>query len=386
MISIQLFCHRKSDVDNVIFLLTQKNGFIQVSNAMQDILGDEREDYEGTLQINGKNAFSRESDSLYRQEIEDVVLISNQKPAETPFPGGRISARLDSYRAKHEISITDTIFIQNFCLAIGALKNKNDGYVYVNLLNSEKAPLALSALKEVFEGEDLLFSLPNNLKFEVSSLTEKTAEKKVFKNVATLTLEEGYEAFFNDICDISKPSFGNLKKPALECASPKKVEKEEPKPKNEKKNFAATPFSKLDSKVKKDTLGDLFFALLFVALSIAAPYFYFCLLSQAATIYFTLYVILDVFFLLMSSLAASYFFVLREKLSKGYFYFGISIPLILETAGAFVFYAVASKNAWVGKEAYIFFGISLGYLLICPLFIYVYQKISDQKKKAKPSK
>ena len=389
MLSFEFFCHKKEEPNNVIQVLAHQEGFVQLPENYEDMFQNGEKLYEGLASINGKNLLNPSLDPLNVEDIEGCLIISPSIENKDEADNALLANLLDDYAAQHDLGLSDKTFLQKICLSLNEKLAQNSGYVYLNLKNCENAPLVLDTVKSIFDGFDILFTLPKNLKFSVPFLKVETPKVKAAKEDNNLCLEEGYQAFFDDVCGIASPNLDNIQK-AKKKKKENKPAQAKPELRSLKKTTATTkesgflkPGSKIEKSVKKDLGGNVLFSFVFLALSIAAPYFYFGLLSESANLYFVIYLILDVFFLIMCSIALAYVTDGRSKVTKGYYYLAILLSPTLEVIGTVIFYFVAKSQSWLGMEAYAFFGLGLGYILIHPLVILARKKYLSIKKKAK---
>ena len=392
MLSFEFFCHRKEEPNQVIQVLAFQEGFVQLPEEYEDMFQGGEKIYEGLASVNGKNLLDPAMDPLNVEDIEGCLITSPSLEIKNEPDNALMSNLLDDYAKDHELALSDKTFLQKICLSLNEKLSQNRGYVYLNLRDCENAPLVLDAVKSIFEGFDILFTLPKNLKFSVPLLKTVKPKVKGEKEDGSLCLEEGYQAFFDDVCGITSPNFDNIekakkkktRKPVKSAPEPVSL-KQTIKPAPKESGFLK-PGSKIEKSVKKDLGGDVLFSFVFLALSIAAPYFYFGLLNQSASVYFAVYLILDIFFLIMCSIAIAYITDGKSKVTKGYYYLGILLSPTIEVIATIVFIFVAKSQSWLGGEAYAFFGLGLGYILIHPLVIFARKYYQSAKKKAKAKK
>ncbi len=388
MLSFEFFCHKKEEPNKVIQVVARQEGFVQLPEKYEDIFQNGGKLYEGLASINGKNLLDPSMDPLNVEDIEGCSIVSPTFENKADADNALLSNLLDDYAEKHDLALSDKISLQKICLSLNEKLAQNSGYVYVNLRNCENAPLVLDTVKSLFEGFDVLFTLPKNLQFSVPFLKVEKPRKKAEGENNNLSLEEGYQTFFDDVCGIASPDLEHIQKAKKKKQSKPAPSKPEPVSlkkieKPVKESGFLKPGSKIEKSVKKDLGGNVLFSFVFLALSIAAPYFYFGLLSQSASLYFAIYLTLDVFFLTMCSIALSYVTDGKSKVTKGYYYLAILLSPALEVAATIVFYYVAKSQSWLGAEAYAFFGLGLGYILMHPLVIWVRKRYQKAKKKAK---
>ncbi len=397
MISFEFFCHKKEEPNNVIQLIANQEGFVQLPEKYEGMFQNGEKIYEGLASINGKNLLDPSTDPFIKEEVEGCLIISPSVAKKETADNALMSNLLDEYSSEHDLSVPDKVFLQKILLSLNEKLAQTGGCVYVNLMNCENAPLVLDAAKSIFEGFDILFTLPKNLKFAVPLLKiEKPKQAKAIKD-NNLALEDGYHAFFDDICGIASPDLNNIQKEEKKKSDksedkvPKKPAIKLKKPAEVKNNHAEKPVflkpgSKIEKAVKKDLGGDVLFSFLFLGLSIAAPYFYFGLLSESANVYFVLYLTLNVFFLIMCSVALCYVTDGKSKVTKGYYYLGLLISPTIEVLATVIFLFIAKSQSWLGSEAYVFFGIGLGYIILDPLVLWIHKQYKAIKKKAKAKK
>ncbi len=392
MLSFEFFCHKKEEPDYLIQILTTQGGFIQLPEEIEEMFQSKEVVYEGLASINGKNLLAPSLDPLIIEEVEGCQIISPVLEEKAKADNALLANLLDEYAEKHELALSDKTLLQKICLSLNEKISQSNGYVYLNLKNCENAPLILDAVTSLFDGFDILFTLPKNLKFMVPLLKTKRSKTGEKKEGDDLCLEEGYQAFFDDVCGIASPNFDRIEKKKNGKKEKTVQSKKEPlslkkaiKPAEQKQVFLK-PGSKIEKQVKKDLGGYVLFSFIFLGLSIAAPYFYFGLLNQSGNIYFAIYLILDVFFLIMCSAALASITDAKSKVTKGYYYFGILFSPTIEVIAAIAFFFIAKSLSWLGAEAYSFFGLGLGYILLHPLVIWVRNKYLCAKKKAKANK
>lgn len=394
MISFEFFCHKKEEPNHAIQLLAKQEGLMQLPEEYEDMFQNGEEIYEGLASINGKNLLDPSTDPLIREEIDGCLIVSPSVEKKNAADNALMSNLLDKYSDEHDLSLPDKIFLQKILLSLNEKVAQTRGYAYVNLKGCGNAPLVLDAVKSIFEEFDILFTLPANLKFALPLLkADKPKQAQEIKDNA-LALKDGYRAFFDDICGIASPDLNNIrqeKKSKSEEPEDKTIEKPSLKLKNPaKKDIAPVkkpsflkPGSQIEKAVKKDLGGDVLFSFLFLGLSIAVPYFYFGLLNESTNVYFALYLALDVFFLIMCSIALCYVTDGKSKVTKGYYYLGLSLSPAIEVLATVIFLLVAKALSWIGAEAYAFFGVGLGYIALDPLVLWAHKQIKAMKKKAK---
>ena len=391
MLSFEFFCHKKEEPNNVIALLARQVGFVRLPEEYESMFEDGEKVYEGLASINGKNLLDPSLDPLIKENIDGCLITSPFIEKKIAADNALLSNLLDAYSKERELSVSDKTFLQKVCLSLNEKLCQNNGYVYVNLRECENAPLVLDVLKSLFDGFDILLTLPKNLQFAVPIL--KTVKPRVVekKEDGSLCLEEGYQAFFDDVCGIASPNFENIPRVKQKKANGPIESETEPRSLRYqiqpiKKSEFLSPGSRIDKSVKKDLGGNVLFSLIFVTFSIAAPYFYFGFQNQSTRVFFAIYLILDVFFLVMCSIALSYLAEGKSKVTKGYFYLGILLSPVIEIIASIAFIFVAKSLSWLSVEAYVFFGLGLGYILIHPLVIWAHKQYRLAKKKAKAKK
>ncbi len=388
MLSFEFFCHKKEEPNNVIQIVACQEGFVQLPEKYEDMFQGGEKLHEGLASINGKNLLDPSIDPLDVEEVEGCLIISPSIDNKSEADNALLANLLDDYAKQHDLTLSDKTFLQKICLSLNEKLAQNSGYVYLNLRNCENAPLVLDVVKSLFEGFDILFTLPKNLQFSVPFLKIERPRSKTQSEDNNLCLEEGYQTFFDDVCGIASPNLENIqktkkKKPSKPVQSKPKATSLKKTIKPKKESGFLKPGSKIEKSVKKDLGGNVLFSFVFLALSIAAPYFYFGLLSQSANFYFAIYLTLDVFFLIMCSIALAYVTDGKSKITKGYYYLALLLSPVLEIIATIVFYYVAKSQSWLGMEAYVFFGLGLGYILIHPLVIWARKGYLKVKKKAK---
>jgi hypothetical protein len=385
MLSVALFCHKKDDAEHVISLLAEKSGLFQADGVIRSIIESGDKDYEGYLSLNGKNTFDRSSGSIVHKSFDGCQVVYSL-PEEEKADGALVSKQLEQYLFGKNIPVNEILFLQKLCLSINEALNENEGFVYVGLSSCPFAAIAIDAIKSIFVLDDILISLPESLYFALPSIASHEEIARETNPDGVLTLEEGYEVFFDDVVGIASPDFTKIKKIA-----PAETKKESFVLLHSFANKMAPvlgskvgkKLSELDHDTKRDAFGDVFFSVLFAILSIASPYFYFSLLSKSDTVYFVLYLVLDVFFVLMSSLSAAYLADIRKKLPKKVFLFGIIVPPALKLIASIILLPVSKATSWGVTEVYAFFGLGLAYLLIYPAVIFAYLKFFASRKKKK---
>ena len=383
MLSVALFCHKKEDSEHVISLMTEKSGLFQTDEVIRNIVENGGKDYEGYLSLNGKNAFDLTSGSIIHKSFDGCQLVYSLAEEENA-DGALVSQQLEQYLFGKNIPVNEILFLQRLCLTINDALSENEGFVYVGLSSCPFAAIAIDAIKSIFVLDDILISLPESLYFALPSIASHEEIARETSPDGVLTLEEGYEVFFDDVVGIASPDFAKIKKIA-----PAETKKESfpllrsfaNKLTSASGSKAGKKLSALDHETKRDAFGDIFFSFLFAALSIASPYFYFSLLSKSDTVYFVLYLVLDLFFVLMSSLSAAYFVDIRKKLPKKVFLLGIVVPPALKVIASIIPLPVSKATSWGAAEVYAFFGLGLAYLLIYPAVIFVYLKFFASRKK-----
>ena len=385
MFSFEAFCHKKDDPNTIIELLLAAEGFVQLPDEYESLILEGPSLYEGLASINGFNFLDAKNNSQIIENIAGCIIISPKHEEKIGKDNALLSNRLEIYSKKRGLSLQDTIFLQKVCLSLNAKFTQNSEYVYVNLKDCGNAPLVLDATRCFFNERDILFSLPSNLKFVMPLLLPKQSRENQQKEDDNLDLADGYRTFFDDVCGIVSPNFDALQKTKKKPARPKSEPSEAEEKTNDasKKGTYLKPGTKIAPSVKKDVMGNVAFSCLFTALSIASPYFYFTLLNEAANVYFVIYLILEIFFLLMSALPICYLKDAKTKLTRAWFYLLMGIiPIIIVLATLILLY-ISKEKGWLGTQCYIFLGLGFGYLLLYPLVHLLYSAHNKGKRKAK---
>ncbi len=383
MPSFEAFCHEKTNQESAIFLLFSKDGFIQLPEAYEELFEKGLSSYEGLAAINGFNLLDPSNNALAVEEFSSCRIISPKAERAIDTGNAVLSNRLEVYSKERNLSVAETIFLQKMCLSLSAKLTSGCKFVYLDLKGCEDAPLALDAVKFFFEGSDLIFSLPHNLQFALPRPMENEVAIADGKGDAEIDLADGYQTFFDDVCGISSPNFETFKKRKKRKPAVQKEETPKIGPKTDKKEDGYLEKGmKVQLSVKKDYIGDLAFSLFFAALSIAAPYFYFTLLNDAANVYFVIYTILDVFFLVMSSFAICYLMDLKAKITRGLYWFGLAITPFIVVPATAAFFFLSKRNQWLGTECYAFIGLGFGFLLIHCLVLLLHKMMRASKRKA----
>ncbi len=381
MLSFEAFCHRKDDPSSVLEALLSAEGFVQLPEEYEDLFLKGSSCYEGSASFNGVNFLDQKNNPQAIEEFDGCQIIAPKREEKAEADNASLSNALEAYSKTRGLSLPDTLFLQKVCLSLNAKLSQKSEYVYLNLKNCGNAPLLIDVLGRFFGDCDLLFSLPQNLKFIMPFLSENAPQRNQEQEDRNITLGDGYRTFFDDICGIASPDFVTFTK---------KKKKKKPQPKQapavkspQSKGSNPSADAKMDEKAKKDVLGNLAFSFLFAVLSIAAPYFYFNLLNEAANIYFAIYMILDVFFLVMSAVSICYLKEMKVKMTKGWYWFSMMIMPIFIVLANVIFFLIAKKCDWLGAQCYGFFGLGLGYIVIYPLTHMLYPLIQRRKRKAK---
>ena len=381
MLSFEAFCHRKDDPSSALEALLSAEGFVQLPEEYENLFLNGSSCYEGSASFNGFNFLDAKNNPQTIEEFGGCKIIAPRREEKAEADNASLSNALEAYSKTRGLSLPDTLFLQKVCLSLNAKLSQKSEYVYLNLKDCENAPLLIDVLGRFFGDYDLLFSLPQNLKFIMPVLSENAPQRNQEEEDRSITLGDGYRAFFDDVCGIAAPDFVTFtKKTKKKKPQPKQAPAKKAAPSNGPSTNLGT---KMDEKVRKDVLGNLAFSFLFALLSIAAPYFYFNLLNEAASVYFAIYMILDVFFLVMSAVTICYLKEMKAKMTKGWYWFSMVImPIFIVLANA-VFYLIAKQSGWLGAQCYSFLGLGFGYIVIYPLTHLLYPVIRRRKRKAK---
>ena len=381
MLSFEAYCHRKDDPSSALEALLSAEGFVQLPEEYEDLFLKGSSCYEGSASFNGFNFLDEKNNHQTIEEFDGCKIIAPKREAKVEVDNASLSNALETYSKTRGLSLPDTLFLQKVCLSLNTKLSQKSEYVYLNLKDCGNAPLLIDVLGRFFGDYDLLFSLPQNMKFIMPFLSENAPQRNQEQEDRSITLGDGYRAFFDDICGIASPDFVTFTKKKKKKKPQPKQDPSKKAPQNKGLNPSAD--AKMDEKTKKDVLGNLAFSFLFAALSIAAPYFYFNLLNEAANIYFAIYMILDVFFLVMSAVSICYLKEMKVKITKGWYWFSMMImPIFIVLANA-VFFLIAKQSGWLGAQCYGFLGLGFGYIVIYPLTHLLYPLIRQRKRKAK---
>ncbi len=377
MLSYLIFCHKKSE-DTSRSLIGKEEGFLALPAFLSEIALGETQNYEGSCVIN-------KSDLLIKEDAGTVVkIVSNEikllkSVAQKTANAGQISATLDNYKKSHELSLEQELLLQKTVLTIFNELNGNSPYAIVDLNECDQAPLLLDALRHCFPKEDLLFILPENLKFALPRLGKEKQNKIEFTEFNPLTIDEAYQNFFDDIVDIKPFDEGNptrIKKAKEKATAHEKKEAEKKvAPKKTRKKEAGIARKDVKKEDLKSANWNVFFFCLFTLFELLVPYLYYLFLSETQQVYFIIYILFDVFFALMAVLSACYIREAKGQLTKKYVGVATFISPLAPLLGTLLFISVSKAKGWTGYPFWTFAGISFGsFVLFIPL-LWLYDTI-----------
>lgn len=370
MLSYLIFCHKKGE-DASYSLIGEEEGFFVLPPFLSGITSDEAQDYEGSWAINNSDVLIKEDLGTLLKIVSNEIKFLKSVPKK-PGNAGQIAAKLDAYKQSHELSLEQELLLQKTVLAIFNELSATSPYIIIDLIQCDQAPLLLDALKYCFPKEDLLFLLPENLKFALPSLGKKKEKKIEFSEFSPLTIEEAYRNFFDDIVDIkpldekepTRIKKAKEKEPIVE----KRKEEKAPKPKRIRKKEQGIAKKDVKPEDLKNANWNVFFFFLFALFELLVPYLYYLFLDDTKQIYFIIYVLFDAFFAIMAILSICYIREAKGRLTKKYVSIATFVSPLVLLIGVLLFASVSKAKGWTGYPFWTFLGIGFAsFVLFIPL-------------------
>ena len=394
MISYLVFCHKDGDDPQKHALVGREEGFARVPQCLKEILlGEGR--FEGSAILNGQEILGGDPGSVLSIEGGEVRFL-HKKANKIPANSVQVAQIISKYKAKHFLRIDQELLIQKVLYAVFQEVRSGAPFVYLDLERCGEAAVVLDALKSAFPEYPLLFSLPPCLDFalpEIDGQADSESWNEIIEEQSA-TLGEASQAFFKELVGLQSADPEDI--PAIEKEEPAKnpvPDGKKPRFYEERKGKKAAPTRKQKPKksvkkpitpeVKKNVLLNLGFVVVFFTLSAICPYLFFWFSESSSPVYFTLYLILQVFFLAMTVLPTSYIDCDSDYLPNYCLAIIDLFPPVLSLIQALVFYFVAKSCEWTGYPVYVFIGVALGFLLLYPALLFAFRKINERSAKKK---
>lgn len=397
MVSYLIFCHKNGESSEGHSLVGKTEGFAQIPYFLKEIFLDETPSFDGSVIINGQEIVGDgKKGSILLINGANVDCFSKYA-GPSPANAVGIAQKISSYKETHAIRLEQELLLQKVLLAVFQELQAGSPFVYINLESCPEAALLLDALKFVFPSSPILFSLPPYLDFALPELGASHEDNPDEQDQETPSLNDATLSFFKELVGIQKADPANIPvaakgkaAPAEGKIGPSQPNSEKPMEKNgsdemkkAKKSATSQPKKRkaITPEKRKDALWNGGFSLLFFALSSICPYLFFWFSESGNPIYFALYLILQVFFLAMTTLPISYISSDHEYFSKGCLFAICSIAPFLAIVSSIALYFIARSCGWSGYPVYVFCGVSLGYPLLYPPLLFFYRKLDERSKK-----
>ncbi len=368
MISYLVFCHTKEKEEETISFSGKASGFVVVPEVFRNIFLGGGQAFLGEAVINDADELGQgKKGSKIKIVGESLILIASNAPSAMPNSVSVVE-KFGLFLEAHPLPVKQELLARKVLLAVFREKEANAPFIYLDLTESEEAPLLLSVLSFVFPESDFLLSVPENLSFLLPKLGQPVQPVQPNVNLLSpISQKEGYVNLFSDIIGIKSADPNNPIREKEE-SQPQAKQKKEKTPKKEspaKEKIKGGPKKTFTPEEnRKDAKWNYFFGLLFSVLAIIAPYFFFLFKNEKEDLYFVVYFVLQLFFLFMSFLPICYNTIVENDLTKGFRRFTkISIPTIA-VAASFALYFIGKSKGWVGPHLYCF---GIAYLCLPPI-------------------
>ncbi len=388
MLSYLIFCHKKDNSDSYS-LIGKEEGFFNTPAFISDILLGGNEEYEGSCLINDSDLLSNtDKGSVIQVKSNEVSLL---KSVATKIKNaGKVGVILDKYKEERHLSLAQEILVQKVILSVFQEAEEETPYLFIDLSQTEEAPLLLDALGYFYPKEDVLLCLPKNLRFAFAVFGQEQEPQAKVAPIEPLTDQEGYHNFFDDLVgikslDADTPTRIQASKKKEEIVEEYRQEKALPsKPQRTKKVSKKQDNSKKETGIAKKDVNpldfknanwNLFFFYLFSLLEFSVPVLFYLFLLETASVYFVIYILFEIFFLVMATLSICFIREGKNKLTKKHIgivtYSSPFIPLL----GVLIFVFLSKLNGWTGYPFWTFVGIGISGILIYAPFIWAFERI-----------